>query len=160
MNRSSLTDISFATKQSGFTFVELVAVLVLIGILGASTVSVLIPSDTYQLQSSRDQVLAAFFSAQQRAMVQADPVQLSISSPSGTPQLDIRQDTNRNGSFSDESSLRIGGTQYPVDLLPNQSLSSASFDFDRFGKTSAASLSLGQNGDTVTIEVSAAGFIQ
>ncbi|MFL0808807.1 MAG: type II secretion system GspH family protein [Agarilytica sp.] len=147
-------------QSRGFTFIELVAVLVLVGILGASTVSVLIPSSTYQLQSSRDQVLAAFFSAQQRAMVQADPVQFSITAVGGRPRLDIREDTNGNSSFSDDASLRIGGTQYPLDLLPNQTLTPATFDFDRLGKTTANTLSLAQSGNNVNIQISTTGFIQ
>lgn len=115
------------------------------------------PSATFQLQASRDQVITAFFAAQQRAMAQSQAIQFSINSPN---QIDIREDTDGDGDFSDESSITAGGVRYPISLLPNQSITSANFIFDRFGKTSAATLTLSQSGGSVTIQVSSTGYIR
>ncbi len=130
--------------------------LILIAILGVTVTTRALPSDTFQLQASRDRLVTAFFAAQQRAMAQTDPVRLTISAPN---QIDIRQDTDGDGDFADESSLRVGGTSYPVILLANQSLSASVFDFDRLGHTTPATLTLTQSGKTINIGVSATGFI-
>ncbi len=140
----------------GFTLVELVSVLVLVGIIGTTVTLSVLPNKTFQLQASRDQVVAAFFSAQQRAMAQTNAVRLSISASSD---IDIREDSDGDGIFSDETSARLGGVQYPLELPPNQSLTAANFDFDRLGKTSATNLTLSQNGSSVTISVTSTGFV-
>lgn len=147
----------FGRRRSyGFSLIELVAVLILVGILAAAATSSFMPSATFQMQASRDQVVTAFFSAQQRAMVQTSPVRLSLSSPN---QIDVREDSDGDGSFADESSLRLGGVQYPIALLSSQSLTAATFDFDRLGRTSASTLTLSQNSNTVAITVGATGHI-
>lgn len=143
-------------REQGFTLLELIAVLALVGILATTVTTGLLPSASFQLQSSRDQVVTAFFSAQQRAMAQTNAVRLSIS---GTNQIDIREDTDSDGSFADESSSRLGGVQYPINLLANQSLTNANFDFDRLGRTGAANLTLSQSGSSVTIAVTSTGFV-
>lgn len=145
-----------AQTNKGFTLLELIAVLVLVGILAGTVSARLLPSDTFQLQSSRDQVVTAFFAAQQRAMAQTNSVRLSLVSPN---QIDIREDTDGDGDFNDESSLRLGGTGYPVTLLSHQTISAAIFDFDRLGKTSASTLTLSQGSDSVNISVTATGYI-
>ncbi len=130
--------------------------MALIGIIGATVGSSLMPSDTFQLQSSRDQVVTAFFSAQQRAMSQTNSVRVVISSSN---QLDIREDSDGDGSYSDESSLRLGGVQYPLVLQPNQTLTTAIFSFDRLGRTTPSTLSLTQNAQTVAITITETGYI-
>lgn len=106
-------------------------------------------------------MVTAFFAAQQRAMAQTNPVRLSIFVPtSGSAEIDIREDTDGDGDFNDESSLRLGGTAYPLDLLPNQTLTTVNFDFNRLGQTSPNNLVLSQGPSSVNIVVSAAGYIR
>jgi MSHA pilin protein MshC len=143
--------------QAGFTLLELVAVLVIVGALAATSTSRIMPSSSLQLQSSRDQVVAAFFSAQQLAMAQAAPVRLTIIAPN---QIDIRQDSDGDGDFGDEASLQLAGTRYPFSLLVNQALTPAIFNFDRLGRTAATSLSLSQSDVSKEILVSATGYIR
>ena len=133
-------------RSKGFTVVELITVLILIGVLAGAAISRLIPSSTYQLQSSRDQVVAAFFSAQQLAMTRLGTVQLVISGG----QVDIQLDS---------SSVRTGGVQYPVALLANQSLTSLTVTYDRLGQpNTGASLTLSQSGASVPIVLTASGY--
>ncbi|WNO09908.1 prepilin-type N-terminal cleavage/methylation domain-containing protein [Teredinibacter sp. KSP-S5-2] len=141
--------------QRGVTLVELVTVLVLIGAIAAVSFSRLAPTTLFQLQASRDTIVAAFFMAQQRAMAQPNPVRLVTSSN----QIDLLIDTDNDGSFADESSFRWGADAYPIDLVPNQALTPAIFDFNRLGYTSARTLTLSQAGESVTISISRTGFV-
>lgn len=142
-------------EQRGFTLVELITILVLIGTIAAVSFSRLAPTTIFQLQASRDTIVAAFFMAQQRAMAQPNAVRLVTSSN----QIDLLVDTDNDGSFADESSFRWGVDAFPIDLVPNQTLTSAVFDFNRLGYTNAGTLTLSQAGDSVTITVSRTGFV-
>ena len=138
----------------GFSIVELVAVLIIIGLLAATATSTLVPSTSFQLQASRDQIVTAFFSAQQRAMTQEAPVAVFTSAG----QVDVRQDSNNDNTFSPGESIAVGGVTYPIALLANQTLTAATFQFDRLGYTSPGSVTLSQNGANVSINISATGY--
>ena len=107
-----------------------------------------------QVQSGRDDVVAALFSAQQLAMVRANSIRLITSAT----QVDIRLDANGNGIFLPSESLQIAGTQYPVSLPFGVTLDAATFDYDRLGRTSAASLTIAKGGASATITVSDSGY--
>lgn len=142
----------------GFTLVELVAVLLIIGILAASAISGSLPSSSFQLQASRDQVVTAFFAAQQRAMAQTTPVCFLTQAPNT---VDIRFDTDADGNCAGEPSVRAGGTAYPVSLSANQSISTTSLIFDRLGRPNATpTLLLSQAEGSVNISIGAAGYIE
>ena len=145
ISRSLAPEINVKAQQ-GFTLVELIAVLILVGILGTFAVSSTIPSAFAQLQASRDTLITAFYVAQQKAMIQAEPIELEVTA-SG---VDIRQAG---------SSLNVGGTRYPLSWLANQSSTPATFRFDRLGKTSAGSITLSQNDASLTLTVSATGYV-
>ncbi len=140
----------------GFSLVELIAVLMLAAVLAASVVGRVFSNNTYALQSSRDQLVAAVASAQQLAMVQRDPIRLTTSGSS----IDIRRDQNRDGNFSASESVRIDGQRFPVELGRNRTVSTATLDFNRLGRTSAASIIVGYSGATVSVSVSASGYAQ
>ena len=144
-----------SSKQCGFSLIELIAVLIIVGFITATATSTLIPSTSFQLQASRDQVVTAFFSAQQRAMVQQDAVAVFASAN----QIDIRQDSNNDSTFAASESIRVGGVQYPIALMANQTLSSATFQFDKLGYTTAGALTLSQSGANVVINVTATGYV-
>lgn len=141
-------------KIGGFTIVELIAVLVITGVLAATAINKILPSDTFQLQASRDQVVTAFFSAQQQAMIQTAPVRLTTDGNI----VDIRRNDNNDNVFSTTESIKVNGTQYPLLLLSNQQIDDKEFFFDRLGQTSAAVLTLSQNGKEVDITISEAGY--
>lgn len=141
-------------KARGFSLVELVTVLIIIGVLAASSTSLFIPSSTFQMQAARDQVVAAFAAAQQRAMSRTNAIQVSTSGN----QIDVREDIDGDGNFATSVSVSMGGVQYPLALLANQTISNASFTFNRLGETNSGTLTLSQSGASVAIEVTDSGY--
>lgn len=138
----------------GFTLVELIAILIIVGILAATVTSRMIPHTTLQLQAGRDLLITALFSAQQKAMVQLAPVRLLTSSD----RIDIRLDANRDGNFAANESLRLAGTQYPLTVAGGVLLSTQILDFNHLGHTSATTIELTKSGQTVTVAVTGTGY--
>src|SRR5690606_28086889 len=58
-------------SQRGFTLIELIAVMILIGILSVVLISRMGGVNTAGVQAGRDSLIAAFFFAQQTAMARA-----------------------------------------------------------------------------------------
>lgn len=143
-------------KQYGFTLIELISVLVIVSIISVTFIARTTPTDTFQLQASRDQLVAAFFSAQQKAMVQSQAVRLST----GGNIIDIKQDTDSDGDFASEASLSIGGVTYPWSIRANQSFSISNFVFNRLGQTTAGTVRISMGDTSVLVTVSATGFAE
>jgi MSHA pilin protein MshC len=133
---------------TGFTLVELLAVLTLTAILSGVAVSRSFSSSAFELQGSRAQLFSAFRAAQQLAMVQTDVIRFSTAGD----QLNIFR--------SGVALSSLNGMSLPISLSQNQSVSSASFDFDRLGRTRAANILLSQDGVAVSITVTGAGHIE
>lgn len=148
------TKITF--RQEGFTLIELVSILVIVSIISVTFLARTTPTDTFQLQASRDQLVAAFFSAQQKAMVQTQAVQLSTNGQT----IDIKLDTNSDGNFATETSLSMGGVTYPWSIRANQSFSESTFVFNRLGQTTAGTVSVSMGDNSVLVTVSATGFAE
>ncbi|AFU98051.1 type II secretion system protein [Simiduia agarivorans] len=130
----------------GFTLVELIAVLALVGVLSTVAFTRFNAGYESQVQQSRDQLVAALFFAQQLAMDRSGNVQLVTSSNQFTVTLD-------------GVDARSGGYAFPVNLPAGISLTPASFSYNRLGETSAAALVLSHSdGATVTVNVSASGY--
>ncbi len=140
--------------QRGFTLVELIAVLVIAGILAGVAATRMVSSKSFQLQAGRDFLISALFVAQQKAMTQTRPVQLRLAGS----QIDIRLDANNDGAFSANESLQLAGQSYPVTLPGNVSATSHNIVYDSLGHTPATGITLSNNSRTVVVNVSATGF--
>ena len=141
-------------KPLGFTLVELVAVIVILGILSATVASRMMPSRIHQLQGARDIVIASLFNAQQKALAQKHTVQVITTATS----VDIRVDSNNNGSFSVNESITYAGTRYPLTIPSGVSLNSNTLTFDRLGRTPATSLTLSKSGGSVNLTITGMGY--
>lgn len=143
-------------KVNGFTLVELLAVIILMAVLGTIVTSRLSSPSVFELQSSRDQLVATFRSAQQLAMVQTDPIRFSTQGN----QLQIIQDVNRDGTFSLAENVTIDGVQYPLMLSGGQTLSGVDIDFDRLGRCAMSFIRLSKGSISVDVTVSSMGHIE
>lgn len=139
---------------AGFTLVELIAVMVVVGVLAAVVGSRLMPQTVLQLQAGRDLLTTALFSAQQKAMVQLAPVRVIIS---GTT-IDVRLDANGDGDFSSNESIFVGGTQFPVSVDGGVAFSAHILDYDHLGHTIPTVISLSKGGQNVDVTVTATGY--
>ena len=84
--------------------------------------------------------------------------QVPVAVVTSAGQVDIRMDSNNNDSFDPGESITVGGVTYPVPLLANQSLTGATFQFNRLGYTSPGMVTLSQSGANVVITVEATGY--
>src|SRR5690554_1410408 len=111
-------------QHRGFTLIELIAVILLVGILSVALMSRVGGASSANVQAGRDSLVAALFLAQQTAMAR------------GT---DIRLVTQGNQINVTEAGVSLPG--YPLELT-GVSLSSNQFFYDRLGRTTGASIQL------------------
>lgn len=106
---------STVLNSRGFTVIETVIAIVLVGILSAVTISRFLQSDTYNPSIARDQIISLSRSAQQKAISRAD-VTLTIQ-PVGN-QLEIRLadgDGEIESATVDNASLILRGDVNELD---------------------------------------------
>ena len=72
-------------SQHGFTLVELVTIIILIGILAVNVLPTFDGSASYEAHSHRAQLISALRLTQQRAMQQTDPDADSRAAPGRRP---------------------------------------------------------------------------
>lgn len=134
----------------GFSLVELIAIVVILSVLSVTAIT-RFTSSPFQLQASRDSVVAALLLAQQRAMAQTDDIRAIVSAS----QVDVER-----RSAGTWQSIRVGNIQYPVDISPARVTNGPhTFSFNRLGQvTTPVTVSLSQGGSSVEIDVSASGF--
>ncbi|MEY4590981.1 MAG: hypothetical protein RL497_3057 [Pseudomonadota bacterium] len=140
--------------SAGFTLVELIAILVILGVLSVAAVSKFLSPDLYALQAARDQTLLCVQAAQQLAMTQARAVRVIMSGVS----LDVRKDANNNGVFASDESVMLGAVTYPTTLNQGVSISATTLNFNGLGETTESTITLTQQARSLTISVSATGF--
>lgn len=141
-------------RQQGFSLIELITVMIIVGVLAAVTGSRMAPTSAMQLQAARDHLLAALLIAQQKAMAQTAAVQLET----GGSTIDIRVDSNGDGVFSAGESLSHGGVTYPYSLAGQASFSAQTRTFDRLGHTQPGSVGVSVGGQSVNVTVTGTGY--
>ncbi len=134
--------------QSGFSLVELIAVILILGALSVVVVPRFLNLNT-DLQASRDDLVAALFYAQQIAMARdssTNPVQLVTTSTT----LSVTENA---------AALLNGGTQYPLSLPSGVTVTARTLNYDKLGRIPAAtSFTLTRGADTLTVQVSGSGY--
>lgn len=140
-------------KSSGFTLVELIVVLMIVGILAVAAIPRLLNTQDFEERGFHDQTLAALRYAQKAAVAQrrrvcvavgTNSVTLTIASVSGDA---AACDTNLTGPG--------GGSPYTVTAPTGVSFSSAatSFSFFALGNASAGqTLQVSGVADSITVE--------
>lgn len=135
-------------QERGFTLIELITIIIMIGIIGSQVYPRFLDSDVFQVQQSRDDTVAALLFAQQVAMARdsaSNPIRFVSSGNSITVQ--------ENGS-----DLINGSLQYPFNLPAGISLETATLNYDKLGRTTATGLTLSKGSNSVEIQISGSGY--
>lgn len=135
------------TQQRGFTLIELIAVMILVGIISVTVFSRVGSVGTAAIQSGRDDLIAALFFAQQTAMMRPN-ITLVISTNSIS--------VNENGAS-------ITGTHYPLAMPAGVALNPiGTLSYDKLGRTTATTITLTGSGNSsgvsASIRVEASGY--
>lgn len=130
----------------GFTLIELIAVIIVIGVLTIGVSSRFADSNSSVVQASRDDIIAALFFAQQTAMARNN-IQLTISSNS----ISVTENGNP---------LRIHSDAYPLIVPSGTSIiaTPSTFTYDKLGKTTPGRITVSRDGASATITVEASGY--
>jgi MSHA pilin protein MshC len=138
-------------RTAGFTLLELIAIIVIVSVLGVSVSSRFNSAESSRVQTSRDDVIAALFFAQQAGMSRASSTN-SIRFVFSSTQISVEE----NGT-----PLRNGGVTYPLTIGNGVSLAgsvSSPYSYDKLGRTSAATLTLSSGSISAQVQLSGAGY--
>lgn len=130
--------------QQGFTLIELIAVMVVVGIMSVALASRIGSANSSSVQTGRDDIIAALFFAQQTAMARSG-IRVTISGSS--------VNVTENGT-----SIRLHNDAYPLTLPSGVTATTATFAYNKLGKTTPGSITVTRDGVSVTITVEASGY--
>lgn len=131
-------------NSQGFTLIELIAVMIVVGILAIGISSRFPDSNAANVQTSRDDIIAALFFAQQTAMAR-NGIQLVVN-------------TNSISVTENGNPISIHSDAYPLTLPAGVTATSATFTYDKLGKTTPGSITVSRDGVSATITVEASGY--
>lgn len=136
--------------QKGFSLVELIAVIIVLGVISVVVLPRFANSDSAAVQSARDQALAALFTAQQIAMARAsddNPIRVTVTA-------------DRLNVTEDGSPVTATGGTYPLVLPEGVSISAGtgSYTYDKLGRTQSGQIVLSRGATSATIRVEASGY--
>ncbi|MCB1667848.1 MAG: type II secretion system protein [Porticoccaceae bacterium] len=132
-------------RQSGFTLIELIAVILILSVLTAGVASQFSNTSQFQAMTTRDDIVAGLFYAQQIALARA-ATDNTVAFVSSGNSIDVLEDgTTVNGI-------------YPLTLPGGFTLTSATLNYDKLGRTTATALTLSDGSSSVVIQVSASGY--
>jgi len=136
-------------RQQGFSLIELITVIIVLGIISVVAFARFDSADTAAVQTGRDQVLNAFFVAQQLAMARDAGSNILVD-------LDSDQVDLREGGMS----LNRSGVSYPITLPQGVSITSGTgvYAYDKLGRTTPAVIALSRGGTSASITLEASGY--
>lgn len=134
--------------QRGFTLIELVTVMILVGVISISLLNRMSSAGTAPIQSGRDDLIAALFFAQQQAMMRSG-ISLVLTANS------VSVNENNNP-------IAVSNDFYPLTMPAGVSLPALTLNYDKLGRTTATQIVLTGSGNssgvTATIQVDASGY--
>lgn len=138
-------------KEHGFSLIELITVMILLGILSITLFSRLGPVNTAAVQSGRDDIIAALFFAQQTAMMRSNGGNIKL-----------LLTANSVSVTENDLPITVAADYYPLALPQGVTATSATFVFDKLGRTSAGTITVSGSGNTAgtsaVIQVEASGY--
>ena len=122
--------------------------MILVGVLSITLFARMGSVSTAPIQSSRDDLIAALFFAQQQAMMRSDiTLELTANSVS----------VNENGT-----PIKVSSDFYPLTVPAGVSLPALTLSYDKLGRTTRTSIVLTGSGNSsgvsATIQVEASGY--
>jgi MSHA pilin protein MshC len=135
--------------QWGFTLIELVTVMILVGIISVVLIGRLGSSNTASIQSGRDDLIAALFFAQQQAMMRSDITLVLTANSVSVNENDIP--------------IKVSSDFYPLTMPAGVTLTPATLIYDKLGRIAAATdITLTGSGNssgvTANVRVEASGY--
>lgn len=134
--------------QFGFTLIELIAVMILAGVLSITLFSRLGSVGTAPIQSGRDDLIAALFFAQQTAMMR--------------PGITLEITANAISVKENNNSIAVSSDHYPLVMPKGVTLSPVILTYDKLGRTTATNITLTGSGNSsgvsASVRVEASGY--
>jgi len=139
-----------ANVEKGFTLIELIAVILILSVLTVGATSQFSSSSNFQALTTRDDIVAGLFYAQQIAQARASATNTVQFVSTGT-QIDIRE-----GNGATPPSIDNG--IYPLSLPNGFTLTIDTLNYNKLGQTGATTLILTDGDSSATIQISASGY--
>lgn len=131
--------------QQGFTLIELITVMILVGIISVTLLSRLGSVNSANIQAGRDDLIAALFFAQQSAMARSN-IQLVLSASSVS--------VTENGT-----PIKVHAQGYPLAFPSGVTATPLTLTYDKLGRTTAATITLSATGGlSASITLEASGY--
>jgi prepilin-type N-terminal cleavage/methylation domain-containing protein len=136
-------------SQAGFSLVELIAVMIIVGVL-ATTASVKFSPSDIDLQAAKADVLAALIFSREIAMARSDGSS-AVTFITTSSSIDVRVNN---------ASIASASHSYPVTLKDSVTITAGvgTLSFNRLGESNPHSLTLSQDGFTDAITISGVGY--
>ncbi|HSC66349.1 MAG TPA: type II secretion system protein [Cellvibrio sp.] len=132
----------------GFTLIELISVMILVGIISVVLLSRMSVVGVSAVQSSRDDVIAALFFAQQQAMMRST--------------ITVVITTNSISVNENNVPIQVSTDYYPLGMPSGVSASPITLIYDKLGRTTATNITLtgsgNSSGASARIRVEASGY--
>lgn len=135
-------------NERGFSLIELITVMILVGILSITLFSRLGSVGASTVQSGRDDVIAALFFAQQQAMMRS--------------KIKVVITANAISVNEDGVSIKVSNDYYPLEMPKGVILTPVTLTYDKLGRTTATDITLtgsgNSNGVSAKIRVDVSGY--
>ncbi len=137
-------------RQRGFSLIELIAVIIVLGVISFVVLPRFTSTDVAAVQSARDQVLGALFTAQQLAMARA----------SDDNTLRVIIDADSLNVTENGTSVNQAGANFPLALPSGVTITAGTgtYDYDKLGRTSSAQIVLARGSTSATVNLEASGY--